>query len=121
MVERNLAFYRDVLPPQTTLVVETFESQMLDQEPAWMDRLVRFDYSDKMKGDPQELSTTTRSDVEGGLRSRNEGRFQLGLNPVGDPDDESNPANQLFVNANNQAPITDADPSNPPPPGVIGR
>jgi phage portal protein BeeE len=38
VAERNRAFYRDVLPPWTELVVQTFESQLVDQEPAWMDR-----------------------------------------------------------------------------------
>jgi HK97 family phage portal protein len=103
VAERNRAFYRDVLPPWTELVVQTFESQLLDQVPAWMDRVVRFDFSDKLKGEPVELSQTTKSDVEGGLRTRNEGRLQLGLQPIGDPADPSNPANQLTVNANNQA------------------
>jgi HK97 family phage portal protein len=102
VVERNLAFYRDVLPPWTELVVQTFESQLLDQVPAWMDKVVRFDFSDKMKGTPTELSATTRSDVEGGLRTRNEGRVQLGLQPDGDPEDPANPANQLTANVNNQ-------------------
>lgn len=133
VAERNRAFYRDVLPPWTELVVQTFESQLLDQEPAWLDRVVRFDFSDKMKGEPAELSSTTRSDVEGGLRTRNEGRSQLGLQPIGDPTDENNPANQLTVNANNQASLDslgqDGSNSQPnsqvptpsPPPGVIGR
>jgi HK97 family phage portal protein len=109
VVERNLAFYRDVLPPWTELVVQTFESQLLDQVPAWMDKVVRFDFSDKMKGTPTELSETTKSDVEAGLRTRNEGRAQLGLQPNGDPDDPNNPANQLTANVNNQGLLPSAE------------
>ena len=45
VAERFRAFYRDVLPPWTTLVAATVEAQLLDPEPAWMGRLVRFDFT----------------------------------------------------------------------------
>lgn len=99
--------YRDVIPPWTELIVQTFQAQLLDTEAAWLDRVVRFDFSDKLKGEPTELSATTKSDVEAGLRTRNEGRSRLGLAPDGDPDDPDNPANQLTANLNNQGAIDD--------------
>jgi HK97 family phage portal protein len=113
------AMYRDVVPPWTTLAVETFQAQLLDPEPAWIDRIVRFDFTDKLRGDPQELSVAMRSDVEGGLRTRNEARRIMGEMPYGDPEDDQNPANKLFVNANNQAPIGDTRPDpQPQTPGL---
>jgi hypothetical protein len=60
-----------------------------------------------------------RSDVEGGLRTRNEARRIMGEMPYGDPEDDQNPANKLFVNANNQAPIGDTRPDpQPQTPGL---
>jgi HK97 family phage portal protein len=109
VVERNRAFYRDNIPTWTELVVQTFEAQLLDMEPAWVNRVVRFDFSDKLKGEPQELSQIAASDVNNGLRTRNEGRKLIGLEPYGDPDDDENPANQLTVNANNQDTLESLD------------
>lgn len=107
VAERFRAFYRDVLPPWASLVVETFESQLLDPEPAWMDRLVRFDFSDKLRGEPTEHAQKLKIEVEGGWRSRNEARLEAGLQPDGDPDDPDNPANQLTANLNNQGSLKD--------------
>jgi HK97 family phage portal protein len=103
VVERFRAFYRDVLPPWATLVVETLEAQLCDPEPGWMDRLVRFDFSDKLRGEPREHAEKLKIEVEAGLRTRNEGRYELGLGPEGDPNDPENPANRLTMNVNNQA------------------
>jgi HK97 family phage portal protein len=99
VAERFRAFYRDVLPPWATLVVETFEAQLLDPEPAWMDRLVRFDFSDKLRGEPREQADTLKILGEGGFITRDEGRKELGKPPKGGNADE------LTVNANNQATI----------------
>jgi HK97 family phage portal protein len=97
--------YRDVIPPWTTLIVETLQSQLLDPEPAWLDRLFRFDFTDKLRGDPAEMATSLKTQVEAGLITRNEGREVLGKEPDGNPDDPENPANQLSANLNNQGPI----------------
>lgn len=99
VAERFRAFYRDVLPPWASLVVETFEAQLLDPEPAWMDRLVRFDFSDKLRGEPREQAETLKILVEGGIISRDEARPEVGKAPVGGN------AAELTVNANNQATI----------------
>jgi HK97 family phage portal protein len=106
VVERFKAFYRDVLPPWTSLVTETFEAQLLDAEPAWLDRVVRFDFGDKLRGEPRELAEKLKIEVEAGLRTRNEARFELGLPPDGDPNDPENPANILSANTNNQAALS---------------
>jgi HK97 family phage portal protein len=79
VAERNRAFYRDVLPPWTELVVQTFEAQLIDQEPAWMDRVVRFDFTAKLVGEPVEQADALKAKVEAGLMTRNEARVELGL------------------------------------------
>jgi len=115
VAERFRAFYRDVLPPWTTLVVETFEAQLLDVEVAWMDRLVRFDFSDKLRGEPREQAEALKILAEGGMITRDEARYELGKPPMGGN------AAELTVNANNQATINalsnepvDSAASNPP-------
>ncbi|HMF59898.1 MAG TPA: phage portal protein, partial [Vicinamibacterales bacterium] len=115
VAERFRAFYRDVLPPWTTLVVETFEAQLLDVEVAWMDRLVRFDFSDKLRGEPREQAEALKILAEGGMITRDEARYELGKPPMGGN------AAELTVNANNQATINalsnepiDPAASNPP-------
>jgi HK97 family phage portal protein len=99
VIERFRAFYRDVLPPWATLVVETFEAQLLDPEPAWMDRLVRFDFTDKLRGEPAEQAESLKILAEGGMITRDEARYELGKPPMGGN------AAELTVNANNQATI----------------
>lgn len=99
VAERFRAFYRDVLPPWTTLVVETFEAQLLDVESTWMDRLVRFDFSDKLRGEPRENAETHKILVEAGIETRDEARPEFGRAPMGGN------AAQLTLNANNQATI----------------
>lgn len=99
VAERFRAFYRDVLPPWATLVVETFEAQMLDPQPAWMDRVIRHDFKDKLRGEPTEQSAALKTLVEAGLLTRDEARYDLGYPPKGGN------AAELTVNANNQATI----------------
>jgi hypothetical protein len=51
---------------------------LIDQEPAWMDRVVRFDFTAKLKGDPRRARGDAEGEVEAGLRTRNEARRELG-------------------------------------------
>jgi HK97 family phage portal protein len=100
VVELNKALYRDVIPPWLTLIEQTFQVQLLDAEPAWMDRFLAFDLSEKLKGEPIELANTLKIQVEAGLITRNEARRILNMPPMDDPT-----ADKLTYNANNQAPI----------------
>jgi len=112
VAERFRAFYRDVLPPWTTLVAETVEAQLIDPEPAWMNRLARFDFTDKLRGEPREQAEKLKLLAEGGMITRDEAREELGKPPVGGN------AAQLTVNANNQATIGQLDrPASPAPTG----
>lgn len=93
------SLYRDVVPPWTTLIVDTMQAQLIDPEPAWLDRMVRFDFSDKLRGDPIVQAQVDKSDVEAGIRTRDEAREGRGL------DQKGGPASELTLNANNQAPV----------------
>ncbi len=93
------SLYRDIVPPWTELIVQTAQAQLIDPEPAWIERFIRFDFGDKLKGDPTEQANVDRSDVEAGIRTRDEARDGRGLRPMGGP------AAALTANMNNQAPV----------------
>lgn len=100
VTEMLRSLYRDVIPPWTELFVQTMQAQLIDPEPAWIDRFVRVSFDDKLKGDPAEQAAVDRSDVEAGIRTRDEARDGRGLKPMGGP------AGQLTANVNNQAPVS---------------
>jgi HK97 family phage portal protein len=99
------SLYRDVLPPWLMLIEQTFQAQLIDPQPEWFEKFVEHDLSDKLKGDPVELATSLKLQVEAGLLTRNEARRILNLPPIGDPKNPANPANQLTLNVNNQGPL----------------
>lgn len=107
------SLYRDVVPPWTTLIVETLQAQLIDPEPAWLDLHVRFSFEDKLRGDPVAAAQADRSDVETGLKTRDEVRTARGLPPKGGI------AAELTMAVNNQAPLDSARAtSNSAPPAV---
>lgn len=91
------SMYRDVVPPWLALIESTFQAQLLDQQPEWVERFLCFDLTDKLKGDPVELATSLKLQVEAGLLTRNEARRILNLPPM-----EDKAADTLTVNVNNQ-------------------
>jgi hypothetical protein len=97
--------YRDVVPPWTTLIVDTFQAQLLDPEPAWLDRFVRV----RLRREAQGRAARPRRDAPSRGRGRPDhsqrGAAILNLPPDGDPTDKTNPANQLTANLNNQGAI----------------
>ena len=99
VTEMLRSLYRDRVPVETEMIVQTLQAQLIDPEPAWLDRFVRFDFSDKLKGDPTEQAMVDKSDVEAGIRSRDEARDGRGLAPMGGT------AGELTANVNNQAPV----------------
>lgn len=136
VTEMLRSLYRDVIPPWTELIVQTAQAQLIDPEPAWLNRFIRFDFSDKLRGAPEEQAAVDKSDVEAGIRTRDEARDGRGLEPMGDN------AEKLTLNANNQSlleslgeepeppqmvvappglPPADAEDSNSVPPTVNGR
>jgi HK97 family phage portal protein len=111
VTEMLRSLYRDIVPPWTELFVQTAQTQLLNQEPAWLDRFLRFDFTDKLKGAPEEQAAVDKSDVEAGIRTRDEAREGRGLEPKGEA------ADSLTVNANNQALLDSLlEPDLEPPP-----
>lgn len=108
--ELNKALYRDVIPPWLALIQQTWQAQILDTEPAWMDRFVSFDLSDKLRGEPLALANTLKLQVEAGLITRNEARRILNMPPA--PDEA---ADSLSANLNNQGRLSEMG-SEPNPP-----
>jgi hypothetical protein len=104
------SLYRDILPPWLTLIQQTFQAQLLDQQPEWSDRFLEFDLSAKLKGDPVQLATSLKLQVEAGLLTRNEARRILNLPPMSDP-----AADELTANLNNQGTLGDMSAPTPPP------
>lgn len=107
--ELNKGLYRDVLPPWLTLIEHTFQAQLLDTEPAWLDRFVSFDLGEKLRGEPVAMATALKTQVEAGLITRDEARRILNLPPAGGA------AAELTMNVNNQAPLDEASGSEQAP------
>jgi len=117
VTEMLRSLYRDVIPPWTELFVQTTQVQLLDPEPAWLKHLVRFTFEDKLKGAPEEQAAVDKSDVESGIRTRDEARESRGLEP------KKGAAEELTANVNNQALLDsliedddEEEPVVPPPP-----
>lgn len=104
--EFGIQLYTDILRPWLTLIEETLQAQLIDSEP-WgdPDLYVEFDLSEQLKGEPQELAKTIQVQIASGLMTPNEGRALLNLPPDGDPDDQDNPANKLYLPRNNLQPL----------------
>ena len=96
VTEMLRSLYRDIVPVWTELIVQTFQAQLIDPEPAWLDRFVRFEFGDKLKGAPEEQAAVDKSDIEAGIRTRDEARDGRGLKPMGGN------AEKLTAQLNNQ-------------------
>jgi HK97 family phage portal protein len=116
VTEMLRSLYRDIVPPWTELFVQTMQVQLLNSEPVWMDRFVRFDFSDKLKGAPEEQANVDKTDVETGIRTRDEARDGRGLPPM------DGAAAELTANLNNQGlldSLLEPDPVPEPPPVMV--
>jgi hypothetical protein len=73
-----------------------------------------------LRGEPLEQANVLKILTEAGIVTRNEARLEVGRGPDGNPSDPDNPADQLTLNANNQASI-DAinEPDTPPTPPPV--
>lgn len=111
------SLYRDVVPPWTTLIVETLQAQLIDPEPAWLDLHVRFDFSDKLRGDPVAAAQADKLLVESGIETTDEIRTRRGRPPFGGA------AAEPRVNVNNQGLLQSMDRSDSTSasPAVNGR
>ena len=99
-------FYTDILRPWLTVLEETLQAQLIDNEP-WgtPDLYVEFDLSEQLKGDPQELANSLEVQIRSGQITPNEARSVQNRPPDGDPNDPENPSNKLYLPVNNLQPV----------------
>lgn len=77
------------LRPWTVLASSAWQRQLVDPEPEWAseDLVVRFDFRELLRGSPQEEANRATHLFTSGLTARDEGRDDLGLQPIGRPQD----------------------------------
>lgn len=97
--------YTDVLGPWLVMQEETFQAQLIDPEPAFEGLFVEYDLSEVLKGDKLKEIQALREAIGTGLMKPNEGRQIQNMPPEGDPNDPENPANKLYMPANNLQPL----------------
>jgi HK97 family phage portal protein len=73
------------LRPWTRLADDRLNAQLVEPEPAWSGYFLKTDFDEVLYGDPLVLSDKMVAEVEAGIRSVNEGRLPLGLDPRDDP------------------------------------
>lgn len=99
-------FYTDIMRPWLTVLEETLQAQLIDNEPWGESNLyVEFDLSEQLKGDPQELANSLEVQIRSGQITPNEARAVQNRPPDGDPSDPENPANKLYLPVNNLQPV----------------
>ena len=71
------------LMPFAEMLDDRLQAQLVDPEPEWDGFFVRSDFDEVLYGDPLVLSDKMVAEVGAGIRSRDEARIRLGLNPRG--------------------------------------
>lgn len=113
------SLYTDVLGPDIVLAEHDLNTQ-LASEPAFDGEFVQYDLGKVLRGDRLKEMQAMRQGIGTGLLTPNEARAAQDLPPYGNPADEANAANKLYMPANNMRAI-DAPPdppSDPPDPAA---
>lgn len=100
IVELRRSFYVDSLGPRLELDAATWQAQLIDIEPSWDGVFVEYDLGSLLKPDNAAMADQAMKEMQSGTTTANERRAWRNLPPIGDPDDENNPANQLFFPVN---------------------
>lgn len=91
ITEQHRMMYQDTLGPWATLIEETVQTELIDQEPTMAGWYVEFDFREVLRGDPlQEMEAGVKA-VGGPWLSVNEFRATQNLPPI-DGGDELNPS-----------------------------
>ena len=96
--EQNKALYRETMGPWTVMLEETVEAQLIRGELAWLGTYPEFDLNEVLKADLIQRAAAYKS-MESTI-SVNERRAAENLPPIGDVDDDSNPANGVLLPLN---------------------
>lgn len=75
----------DSVATRLTLIEETFQAQLVDQEPSWDGLFVEFDTSDLLRPDPEARSRTHMMNQQSGVSTVNERRRVENLPRIDDP------------------------------------
>lgn len=93
IVEQHLMEYMDTDQPWTDLFEHSFQSQVVDTEPAWKGVYAEFNYREVLKGDPRlEMETLVKA-TGGPVVTSNEGRAALNYPPLDGGDELREPQN----------------------------
>lgn len=103
VAEMHRMLYVTVLGPPLVMVEETIKAELIDPEPAWEGYFVEFDLSEVLKGDTLKEIQALREAIQTGLMTPNEGRQVRNLGKSDNP-----AADQLYMPANNMAPLGDS-------------
>lgn len=99
--EQHRMWYQDTLAPILEMVAETLLVQAFRTEPSYGDNAFpEFDLSDVLKADPDKHSSQQQRRFQSGESTPNELRAENRKPPIGDPDDPTNPANQVYIPVN---------------------
>lgn len=93
ITEQHIMGYQDTLQPYTSLIEETIQTQLIDNQPLMADQYVEFSYKEVLKGDPvREIESLVRA-TGGPYLTLNEARATQNLPPVADGDQVMVPLN----------------------------
>lgn len=97
--ERDAQLYKTTLRKELVMIAARLNAQLVRPEPEWINErlFVKIDLTEALWGDPLVLSDKMAQEVSVGLRTRNEGRKALGLDPHKNPF-----ADELIVDANSE-------------------
>lgn len=98
--EQHIMWYQDTLGPWIEMEADGFNVQLIEPESSWGNMTVEFSLDKVLKGDADKRATTVQKFFQSATRTPNENRRSEGLDPIGDPDDKENPANQIYVPVN---------------------
>jgi HK97 family phage portal protein len=103
VTEAHRALYQDTYGPWTTLVEETLDAQLVEEERAtWGDVFLEFDFNEVLKGNPRERSEAYQRQRDASVATPNELRRAENR-----PDHPDPLADELWVPAN-MVPISQA-------------
>ncbi len=87
--EADAQLYKTTLRPHFDMIADRLNAQLVYPEPAWRDEqvFVKFDMSEALWGDPLVLSDKMVAETLAGLRTVDEARVPLGLQPKGGKSD----------------------------------
>lgn len=97
--EQHVMLYQTTIAPILTALEDTLNAQFANED-AWAPLFQKFDMGDVVRGNLKERSESyQRLFMSGGL-TPNEQRVMEGRKPIGNLEDEQNPANMIYVPVN---------------------